>query len=153
MSFKGDLDIWKDFIKSVKKLDRSNVVARDAPKPRIKTNPERNKLISFIDNRKSMKHIAVRILTRSEIKKFHSQNVIDLHGYTREVDDTLETFCSKCILNGIREITIITGKGDGVVKAATSLWLKSHPELVIGFFAIKDSRMESGAFGVRLRGK
>ena len=50
MSFKGDLDVWKEFSRSVKKLDRSNVVIPNIPKPRIKTNPEKNRLISFIDN-------------------------------------------------------------------------------------------------------
>ena len=98
-----------------------------------------------------MQHVTVERLTRTEIKRFQPECAIDLHGYTREIDETLEKFCSKCILKGIREIIIITGKGEGIVKSATLCWIKSHPEFVIGFYEIKDLKMESGSFGVRLR--
>ena len=153
MGFKGDIDIWKNFIKSLKKLDRSNIFVSNAPKPRIRPNPRKNQLASFIDNRKPLCHVRVEKLRRSEIKKFEPRATVDLHGHTREISGVLETFCSRCILDGIREVTIITGKGEGIVKSATVLWLTTHPEFVIGFFEIKDSRGEWGSFGVRLRAK
>ena len=63
MGFKCDIDIWKNFIKSVKKLDRSNISVSAAPtKPRIKPNPRKNQLASFIDNRKPMRHVKVEKL-------------------------------------------------------------------------------------------
>lgn len=153
MGFKGDFNIWKDFIKSVKKLDRANKAVSRKPQVRIRPDPEKNRLGSFIDNRKSMGNVKVEKLMRSEINKFKPKRSIDLHGYTRNIDNTLEIFCSKCILENSREILIITGKGSGIVKSATAHWLSSHPELIVGFFEIKDTMMESGAFGVKLRSK
>ena len=87
------------------------------------------------------------------VKKFIPKRTIDLHGYTRQIDETLATFFAKSILNGIYDVLVITGKGQGIVKSATESWLRSHPEFVTGFFRIKDVMGESGAFGVRLRRK
>jgi DNA-nicking Smr family endonuclease len=68
-----------------------------------------------------------------------------------DVNNTLEAFCAKCILLGLRNVVITTGKGGGVVKNATLTWLKSNPKYVVGFFEIMDARGESGAIGVHLR--
>ncbi|MDR2666774.1 MAG: Smr/MutS family protein [Holosporales bacterium] len=75
----------------------------------------------------------------------------DFHGYTNEIDDELETFILNCIARSIKYVTIITGKGKGVVKQSVLAWLNGHPNVVTGFFKIKDSSSESGSFGVRLR--
>ena len=155
MTFKDDFDMWQEYAKSVKKLDKSNISASKnlSHKKYIKTNPEKNELIQFMTNRNSFNHINVENLNKSNQKKFKAKATLDLHGYTRNIDHTLEVFCSKCILNDCREVIIITGKGEGIVKEATRFWLTKHPEFVIGFFEIKDSLGESGAFGIRLRSK
>lgn len=155
MGFDGDLCLWKEFSKSVERIDRSNIVVPGhlPIRSRVLIKSADNELFSFINNRKSMNHVRVECLDRASVKKFKSQRSIDLHGYTREVDETLEVFCSQCILTGIREIIVITGKGAGIVKSATERWLGSHPEFVIGFFKIKDFQGESGSFGVRLRAR
>lgn len=151
----NDFDIWKEYTKSIEKFDRSNVSISKTMfhKKYIKTNPEKNRLIEFMMNRSSFDHVSVQTLDKSNRKKFNPKSTIDLHGYTREIDHTLEVFCSKCIIKDCREVVIITGKGEGIVKEATRFWLTKHPEFVVGFFEIKDSLGESGSFGVRLRSK
>ena len=158
MSFKGDLDIWLEFTKDLKKLDKSHERYVYSPVYLAYSTTSRkkhkdNELIALRNNINPMEHISVEILSRTEIKKFRAQKTIDLHGYTREIDKTLENFCARCIVDRIREALIITGKGQGIVKTATQQWMRSHPELVIGFFEVKDSVGESGAFGVKLRRK
>ncbi len=158
MSFKGDLDIWLEFAKDIKKLDQSHerYVYLPISPPRSTMSRRKyknNELIALKNNISPMGHVSVEILPRAETKKFRAQRTIDLHGYTREIDKTLENFCAGCIVDRIREVLIITGKGQGIVKTATQQWLRSHPEFVIGFFEVKDSVGESGAFGVRLRRK
>ncbi len=158
MSFKGDLDIWREFAQDLKKLDKSHerYVYLPASPPRSPTSRRKynnNELIALKNNISPMGHVSVEILPRAAIKKFRAQRSIDLHGYTREIDKTLENFCARCIVDGIREVFIITGKGQGIVKTATQQWVRSHPEFVIGFFEVRDSVGESGAYGVRLRRK
>ena len=55
MTFKDDFDIWQEYAKSVKKLDKSNIsVSKNlSHKKYIKTNPEKNELIQFMTNRSS----------------------------------------------------------------------------------------------------
>lgn len=155
MGFDGNFEFWKNFIKSVKKIDNSNILKPTSQKNtrHVQVKSTRNKVNEFADNRRPMPNLTVTKLSRSEIKKFSHQKSLDLHGHTRDVDDVLAKFCSKCILAGIREVVIITGKGEGIVKTATINWLKSHPEFVISFFEIRDSRGEFGSFGIRLRAK
>lgn len=152
MGFDGNYDVWNDFIKTVKKSDRSNVFVPDIQfqKPNIH---KVDVVTAVLNSRVSRQHISVAPMNRAEIKNFKPKKSIDLHGYTREIDGTLATFCAKAILAGIYEVVLITGKGHGIVKSATKFWLKSHPELVISFFEVKDSMGESGAFGVKLRKK
>ena len=154
MSFLGDFGLWKSYSRALEKLDRSNIAtpSRANPPKRI-PNPALNDRISFVSNRKSFRHTEVSSVARSTRKHFLPTNTIDLHGYTRDIDFALENFCADNILKNRREVIVITGKGRGIVKGATVNWLKNHPEFVIGFFEIRDSRGGSGSFGVRLRAK
>lgn len=152
MGFDGNYDIWRDFIKTVKKLDRSNVMARKTPLQSQSLRIHKiDEVAAVLSSRKSRLHLEIAPMSRSEIKKFKSRKSIDLHGYTCDISETLATFCARCILDGIYEVVVITGKGRGIVRSATEYWLKSHPEFVTRFFPIQDSRGESGSFGVRLR--
>ena len=58
-------------------------------------------------------------LTLSRLRTMPPQSTLDLHGYTvKEAEDAVRSFLSDCHENGIRKISIITGKGlhseDGV---------------------------------------
>ena len=58
-------------------------------------------------------------LTVSKLRAMPPQSTLDLHGYTaREAEDAVRSFLSECRDNGIRKVSIITGKGlhseDGV---------------------------------------
>lgn len=150
MGFDGNYDVWKDFIKTIKKLDRSNVLVPDIQ--RQKPNIHKvDAVTAVLNSRVSRQYLCVVPMNRAEIKSFKPKKSIDLHGYTREIDGTLATFCAKAILAGIYEAVVITGKGQGIVKSAAKFWLKSHPEFVVSFFEIRDSMGESGAFGIKLR--
>ena len=154
MGFNGDYSLWEDFRKTVKKLDRSNLLVPELPQKTTKTVAhEVDCVMEVLSARVPRMHLNVKSLSRAEIKKFIPSRMIDLHGYTRQIDGALATFCAQCILDGIRDVLVITGKGHGIVKSATELWLNSHPEFIIGFFSIKDTMGESGSFGVRLRRK
>ncbi|MDR0695330.1 MAG: Smr/MutS family protein, partial [Holosporales bacterium] len=96
-------------------------------------------------------HYEVVTLSRADKRKFRSEDTIDLHGHSRDVDRSLKVFCSRCIYNGVRCATVITGKGSGTVKQATLHWLRRNPGFIVGFFEITDSAGESGAIGVILR--
>ena len=152
MGFVGDKDVWKDFTKTVRRLKNSNVVvcAVHLKPNKIKIH-KTNELDIFLNNRTIRNGVKVEQLSKAGIKKIRFEKSIDLHGCTREIDGILATFCARCILNNIHDISIIIGKGRGIVKSATEIWLKLHPEFVIGFFEIKDLMGESGAFGVKLR--
>ena len=154
MGFDGDYSLWKSFRETVKKLDRSNLLIPELPKKSNKSIVhEVDIVVAVLDSRIPRKHLKVEPLPKAEMKKFTPRRTIDLHGYTRQIDETLATFCAHCVLNGIYDILVITGKGQGIVKSATELWLNSHPEFIVGFFSIKDVMGESGSFGVRLRRK
>lgn len=158
MGFIEDDDIWNEYKKSVEKIDRKNIFTPEIKISRkqnfaIKTNRTQNSTVEFMNNRRSFKDVDIINLNKKDRKKFRSEATIDLHGYTRKVDSTLEMFCSKCIVSNVKDITIISGKGEGIVKAAVLHWLNNHSEYVIGFFEIKDTLGESGAFGVKLRSK
>ncbi len=154
MRFDGDYSLWKEFRKTVRKLDHSNLLAPELSKTFARAAVHKvDSVMSVLNARVPRKHLNVVLLSKAEIKKFIPKRTIDLHGYTRQIDETLATFCAKCILSSVYDILVITGKGQGIVKSATELWLSSHPEFIVGFFRIKDVMGESGSFGVRLRRK
>jgi DNA-nicking Smr family endonuclease len=106
----------------------------------------------FINSIPTTKTYKIKQLNRSEKRKFSSEATMDLHGCnTVTLAHTLESFCAKCITNGTKQVTIITGKGNGTIKQATLQWLLKNPNFIIGFFEIMDSICESGSFGVLLR--
>ncbi|MDR0942821.1 MAG: Smr/MutS family protein [Holosporales bacterium] len=160
-----DVKLWKEYIKSVKQINKPNTVQSSSVASNIlknKRNPPRERESLFYENRPARLNAAanektsseysdVIILNKKNRRKFVPQAEIDLHGRTRDVDDVLETFCLRRIANGVKCVAIITGKGKGVVKQATINWLKSNPKLIVGFYEIKDSSGGSGVLGVRLK--
>lgn len=149
---RNDYEIWLEYTKSVQKLRNRNIVARKNPQNDRKVRPDLN-------NKKMHQEIiiptrvaSVCCMNKKEKRKFQEESRIDLHGLTRDrVFKSLESFCSKCISVNIRNIVVITGKGDGILKEEAINWIKSSPTYVVSFFPIYDSREEVGAFAIRLR--
>jgi DNA-nicking Smr family endonuclease len=147
-----DLLIWYAYARIVEKIKKPDVIIKTIKheKKHQKSFSNRN-IDKLIDSRKTAKYPDIKPLNKLEKRKFCSEATIDLHGYTREIDHVLDVFCARCITNGIKYVTIITGKGTGIVKQATLHWLQTNSGFIVGFFEIIDSIGESGAIGVSLR--
>jgi DNA-nicking Smr family endonuclease len=152
-----DSHLWKEFVKSVSKLKNDSTSKRyfeTGTKKLInhtttKTDADE---ANGLDIQKYPRKTQVFLTPRREKRKFFEEARLDLHGLTKEkAEQILPIFCKKCILLEIRNIVIITGKGDGIIRQATHDWLISSPLYVVSFHPIKDSRGESGAYAVRLR--
>jgi DNA-nicking Smr family endonuclease len=155
---KSDLEIWIEYTKSIERLKKPDIYTkRQTPqyieKPKVNNNDNYDLALSCITDKRKNTNLSVSMLNKLERRKFRSEATIDLHGYTRNITPTLENFCLKCIVNNIKNIAIISGKGGGILKEAVENWLNSNPHMILGFFEIKDSLGQSGAFGVRLRSK
>lgn len=154
---KTDREIWMEYTKSVKKLKNKNIVAR--------CNKEVYRFPRFVYlssvKQKTDIHPDITVpsgtapviqMKRKEKRKFREDAVIDLHGFTKEkISQTLQMFCAKCISVNLRNIIVITGKGNGIVKKETLDWIFSDSSHVLSFFPIYDSKKEVGAFALRLR--
>ncbi len=147
MTFIKDWENWLNYKNTIEKLSESDKISRLDFKSQfsLKISIKPHFALEAFHNKK------VRNFDKSETKKFKSERFIDLHGYTREIDNVLEKFCMNCILKDLRFVTIITGKGIGIVREATENWLIKHPELIIAFSGIKDSMQQIGAYAVKLR--
>lgn len=147
MVFIKDWEIWFNYKNNVEKIRKSDKISKlDS---RQKFIPKCNKK-SFLTTQ-SFQNKKVITLDKSEMKKFKSERYIDLHGYKRDIDTVLENFCTNCILKNYKFVTIITGKGNGIIKEATENWILRHPEFIIAFSGIKDSMQQVGAYAIKLR--
>lgn len=140
-----DLDIWEQYKSTLEKLPKNDKVSKftkrlDLQNIKIHRRPPLQ-----------IQDLKVGSLTKSEMKKFVSEKHIDLHGRTREIEGDLEAFCLDCIRQGLRFVTVITGKGNGILKSSAEAWFKQHPELITSFSGIKDSMMQVGSYAVKLR--
>ena len=157
MRYKGDTEIWFEETKTIQQINKDDIYIPEIACYKTNhisgcikkhKNEEIEWIITTLEHREN---IGIQKLSRSEIKKISYSASIDLHGKTREIDEILKNFCATCILKNKNEVIIITGKGTGILKTTTETWLKNHPEFIIGFFPIKDSKREVGSFGVKLR--
>jgi DNA-nicking Smr family endonuclease len=164
MAIIEDIDLWLEYSKSVKKLDKSRlqIGANSINTLRIKKVKVIGDGSSYLSITNSLQpqtksagnfhSFQVDKLNKIERRNFKGEASIDLHGYRREEFPVIiESFCLKCVIHKIKNVIIITGKGEGILKKAVDDWLISNPNLIIGFFEIRDSSGGSGAFGVRLR--
>ena len=160
MSKLSDFDIWREYTKTVSKIENANKVSRyvmvkaiNQNNPKLAFKRKFDNETDFILNRISPGSFQVNLLNKGERRKFRAEATIDLHGHTRKIDSTLEIFCAKCIVSSLKNIVIISGKGEGIVRDAVLNWMQNNPNFVVGYFEIKDMFGGSGSFGVRLRGK
>lgn len=79
------------------------------------------------DKPKSTRHNVYRTSSRADADV---KTEIDLRGETAdEAIGELSLFIDKCVLNNIEEIRIIHGKGTGVLRAAVTDYLRTHPNI------------------------
>lgn len=145
-----DQDFWQEYIKTVKKISKDKVA------PPLAAWPITSEAI--IQARLANKPIALKEgippvpLSRKDKRFFKPKAMIDLHGFlSSSVSSSLEQFCLNCMRQGIRQVLIITGKGEGIVKKETLHWLNSSPSYIIGFSPVMDSKKEVGSIAVLLR--
>ena len=87
----------------------------------------------------NLKDIAIaRENKSSEIKKSSFRNTkaqnikteIDLRGVdTEELYDRVDKYLDDCVMSGLKEVTILHGKGTGALRKATHDLLKKHPHV------------------------
>ena len=144
---------WEEYTRSVVPNKNNKLFINKLESPRIITNREKNRLVKnqeFLSNLEN-KNYNINIADRKTQKKFRSEASIDLHYINSDLNIVLETFFSKCILYGIRYVTVITGKGKGILKNSVILWMKENSQFVNEYFEIKDIRQECGALGIHLK--
>ncbi|MDR1234271.1 MAG: Smr/MutS family protein [Holosporales bacterium] len=152
----NDLSLWDEYKKSVKRLDKNTVVYRSIiliPSKKSENHGiDSEKLIEEFLQKKSSKSVfQIAKLNRLERKKFKAETTIDLHGFNREISTIMKNFCINCIANKVRDVVVITGKGEGIVKQALVEWIMANSTIIIGYFEIKDTSGGIGSFGIRLR--
>jgi DNA-nicking Smr family endonuclease len=141
----NDHYLWEGYIQTVCKLPGGSIA------PKHGHHSSRQKTVQEPINL-PVRHAEVLLMNKIEKRKFNCEAKIDLHCCTKKmVASLLPVFCSRCISFGIRNIVIITGKGEGIIKAEVENWIKSFPSYIICFFPIRDSKNESGSYAVRLR--
>lgn len=152
MSENDDLD-WEKYKKLVVPGKQDKLFEKSLENPRIIDNKESNKVIRTQEFLSSLnnKNYSINIVSKKVQKHFKSEAKIDLHYLHGNLDDLLEKFFSKCILHEIHYITVITGKGKGILKQSVILWLQRNTQFVSEYFEIKDSRKECGSLGIHLR--
>ncbi|MDR1476261.1 MAG: Smr/MutS family protein [Holosporales bacterium] len=161
MASTKDIDLWHEYAKSVEKLkNKDKVATHQEYRPFVRKENYKSvaeqRYIALKEapyEKASRSTLRVVKLTKSERRNFSEEAVIDLHGFSRDVATNLTNFCLKCIERKVKNVVMISGKGEGVLKNAVLEWLIANPELVVGFFEIKDAVGGSGAFGVRLRSR
>lgn len=100
-----------------------------------------NKLIKF-EGKEPKKRAA-----NLEHIRFDAKTQLDVRGFRAdEAIKTLDTFISDSILGGVRQFTLLHGKGTGALRSALQEYLKYHFQ-VTGF---RNGRLEEGGAGVTI---
>lgn len=81
---------------------------------------------------------------------------IDLHGFSQaQAHEALKKFILDCYKDGIRHVLVITGKGQGILKARTREWLSERDmkSFVLKYVTAQQKDGGDGALYVYLRRK
>ncbi len=127
----GDLVLVRDIDKNgrvLKEVDKSKKVLVKIGN--IKTRVDINNLELLEKKKKEKPSIKVNKKLMSKKNK-NIKTEIDLRGYdSQEAIMVLDSFLDQCVLNNLCIVTIIHGKGTGVLKNAVTRHLKSHPSVL-----------------------
>ena len=144
---KYDKKVWENYISN---LEKSILF----PKNDILINNNRNKIRSVLKKNKSFNR------SKNYNKNKLEPNIsLDLHGYTLySAKLSLQKFISNCYEKNIRNILIITGKGqnnNGALKEEVPKWLtdKFFNKYIISFILAPRHFGGEGALLVRIKNK
>ncbi len=146
--------LWNEYIRSVSPINNLNKYV--SPLRKLKYSLNRSEL-GFLRqqqqliNSVSYKNRDLTLFSRKQRKHFKSEARLDLHDISDEIDNVLAEFCTRCIIRDIRYITIVTGKGRGILRDRVTQWLRSHTQFVSEYFEITDSANACGSLGVHLK--
>lgn len=127
----GDLVLVRDIDKNgrvLKEVDKNKKVLVKIGN--IKTRVDINNLELLEKKKKEKPSVKVNKKLMSKKNK-NIKTEIDLRGYdSQEAILVLDSFLDQCVLNNLCVVTIIHGKGTGVLKNAVTRHLKSHPSVL-----------------------
>ena len=144
---KYDKKVWENYVSN---LEKSILF----PKNDILMNSNKNNIRSVLKKNKSFNRSK-----NFNKNKLEPNIILDLHGYTLySAKLSLQKFISNCFEKNIRNILIITGKGQnnsGALKEEVPKWLtdKFFNKYIIGFVLAPKHLGGEGALLVRIKNK
>lgn len=147
-------DAWSSYIRFVPRIKKPN---KYVPPLQILRYPIEQPQLRFVRQQcliasQQTTRTLPALFTRKQQKRFRPEARLDLHDSYKNIEEILLDFCTNCIVKNIKYILIITGKGRGIIKENTIVWLQTHNNFVIKYFEITDSSNACGSIGVHLRG-
>ena len=145
---KHDKKVWENYVSNFEKfvlIPQKNVLSN----PKFKKNKI---IISETDNNSNQSKLFKK-------KRYKPDSILDLHGYTLySAKLLLQKFISNCYEKNIRNVLIITGKGQnnkGALKEEVPKWLsdKSFNQYVVSFNVAPIQFGGEGALLVRIKNK
>jgi len=169
----SDLELWDNVKKSTKRIIIQNTLTKKIKVDNLKKN-ENTEKYTFTDakttNTKLIDKKPINFtvqnnqsgLSKKNIRelrtgKFQIEKRLDLHGYrVIEAEKVFFNFLLRCLNLNIRNILVITGKGNegnGKIKQSLPIWL-NNPKIsqfvyVYSFASMKDGG--EGAYYIKLR--
>ena len=144
---KYDKKVWENYVSN---LEKSILF----PKNDILMNTNRNNIRFVLKKNKSFNRSK-----NSKKNKFEPNISLDLHGYSLySAKSSLQKFVSNCYEKNIRNILIITGKGqnnNGALKEEVPKWLtdKFFNKLIVSFCIAPSHLGGEGALLIRIKNK
>jgi DNA mismatch repair protein MutS2 len=119
------LSIWEKNKKAVVAFDKFEISVQ---LKNIKKLDSSNKIL----NQKYQPKSSININVERPSGSFISQSEVDFHGFlVQEALEYLDLWIDRALLAGQRSLTIIHGKGSGVLRAAIRQYLKKHKHIKI----------------------
>ena len=163
-----DEQFWKETVKGVKKLPKSNIV--QTPPKKVKQPAKQQSDIPMTVYKHNLNFGTTADIDKNTLKRFKKEEfgvdaTLDLHGYTEDnAYLAVYNFVTQSYLAKKRCILIITGKGlphpnedifapKGVLKEAVPQWLKTDQlkQLILTYIHPSEKLGGSGAIYILLR--
>ena len=146
--------LWHEYTRSVLQLDNSNKYV--SPLRELNYSISHSELGFLRQQQQLINSVSFGArdlipFSRKQKKRFKSEARLDLHDVLGDIDKVLVEFCTRCMIKKIRYITIITGKGGGILREKVTRWLRSHTQFISEYFEIVDSSNACGSLGVHLK--
>ena len=148
---KTDQNVWNFYIRN---LPSKKTINLETQKLNFKKDYKFKKLKSgdnfYIDKKdfKNLKNNSLKV-----------DAILDLHGFNKiEAYSKLTNFVKNCYTNNLKNVVVITGKGDnnkGILKLSTPKWLVDEKisKYIVGFNEMPDKRGGQGALFIKLKNK